>query len=162
MIGLCSRLIVTALNVSTFRTFCQPLHRNFQFRHPNATFPRTIVHYRTYLRGHREVNGGAPDGRGRADVYIRFGRSQICYELTLDNIAFPLTGAHIHAASAGANGPVIVGFPVNGGENLADCLDVPRETIQLIAANPAQFYVNVHNAGYPGGAIRGQLRKEEQ
>jgi hypothetical protein len=26
-----------------------------------------------------------------------------------------------------------------------------------IAANPANYYVNVHNAPFPGGAVRGQL-----
>ncbi len=121
---------------------------------------QSIVRYQTYLRGANEVAGGDPDGRGRADVFIRFGRSQICYELTLQDIAMPLTGAHIHVGAAGVNGPVLVGFPVNGGENLADCLDVDRDTIRIIAANPAQFYVNVHNGEFPGGAIRGQLRKK--
>lgn len=120
----------------------------------------SIVRYQTYLRGANEVAGGDPDGRGRADVFIRFGRSQVCYELTLENIAFPLTGAHIHVGAAGVNGPIIVPFPVNGGENLADCLDVDRNIIRMIAESPARFYVNVHNSDFPAGALRGQLRKK--
>ena len=27
----------------------------------------------------------------------------------------------------------------------------------MIAANPAGYYVNLHNARFPGGAARGQL-----
>ena len=29
--------------------------------------------------------------------------------------------------------------------------------IEAIETNPNRYYVNVHNAKYPGGAIRGQL-----
>ena len=120
----------------------------------------SIVRYQTYLRGANEVAGGDTDGRGRADVFIRFGRSQICYDLTLQDIALPLTGAHIHIGAAGVNGPIVVNFPVDGGANLADCVDVARDMVKMIAASPARFYVNVHNAEFPGGALRGQLRKK--
>ena len=116
--------------------------------------------YQTYLRGANEVAGGDADGRGRADVFIRAGRGQICYDLTLKNIVLPLTGAHIHIGAAGVNGPVVVNFPVEGGANLSDCVDVAPDLMQMIAAKPAGFYVNIHNAEFPGGAIRGQLKKK--
>jgi hypothetical protein len=31
------------------------------------------------------------------------------------------------------------------------------ELVADIAANPSEYYVNVHNKPYPAGAIRGQL-----
>ena len=34
-------------------------------------------------------------------------------------------------------------------------------TVAQILANPAAYYVNVHNADYPGGAVRGQLGAQE-
>ncbi len=118
------------------------------------------VRYATNLRGANEVGGGDVDGRGRAIVWIKFGAKQICYELTLHDIALPLTGAHIHTGAAGINGPVVVNFPVDGGANLADCVDVDANMIRLIAERPGKFYVNVHNGDFPGGALRGQLRKQ--
>jgi hypothetical protein len=34
---------------------------------------------------------------------------------------------------------------------------VTAQLIGEIAANPSGYYVNLHNARFPGGAIRGQL-----
>lgn len=115
--------------------------------------------YLSYLRGANEVAGGDPDGRGRAEVTFKYGRGLVCYSLTLKDIALPLTGAHIHIGVAGTNGPIVVNFPVDGGANLSDCVAVEGGLIKMIANKPARFYVNVHNAEFPGGAIRGQLIK---
>ncbi len=32
------------------------------------------------------------------------------------------------------------------------------QLVQQILAHPGRYYVNVHNAAYPGGAARGQLK----
>ena len=37
------------------------------------------------------------------------------------------------------------------------CLTANADLVHEILANPAGFYVNVHNAQFPGGAVRGQL-----
>ncbi len=69
------------------------------------------------------------------------------------NIDTP-TGAHIHAGAAGTNGPVIVNF--NGmltGMNLMD-----TDLGSINPGNAGNFYVNLHNGAFPGGAIRGQLQ----
>jgi hypothetical protein len=67
--------------------------------------------------------------------------------------------AHIHKAPAGANGPVAVPFtaPTNGASE--GCATVAPDVAAAIAADPAGYYVNVHNAAFPGGAVRGQLAK---
>ncbi|MDH4339992.1 MAG: CHRD domain-containing protein [Thermoleophilia bacterium] len=33
----------------------------------------------------------------------------------------------------------------------------PKATIEKIEANPNAYYVNIHNAKYPAGTLRGQL-----
>jgi hypothetical protein len=67
--------------------------------------------------------------------------------------------AHIHEAPAGQAGPVVVGLmpPTNGAAS--GCVSVARELARDILMNPANYYVNVHNAEFPAGALRGQLSK---
>ena len=58
-------------------------------------------------------------------------------------------------------GPVVVDLRIDlatsRGNQLTYCANAGDEVAAEIRANPADYYVNVHNATYPGGAIRGQL-----
>lgn len=129
------------------------------------------------LDGRSEVAPGAtnnrivgdPNGRGEAYVFgIDGDASTLCYVLTVDGIA-PATAAHIHEAAAGANGPVVANLAAPGDGNAGDCLTEgeagkfpgnPPGIVAEILAHPGDYYVNVHNAEYPGGAVRGQLAAE--
>ena len=68
------------------------------------------------------------------------------------------TAAHIHRGAAGVNGPPVVNLdaPDNDGDE-DDCDRIGDALADEIQANPAGFYVNVHTAAFPDGAIRGQL-----
>jgi hypothetical protein len=37
------------------------------------------------------------------------------------------------------------------------CVQASVATLDAIAGNPSNYYVNVHNTDFPGGALRGQL-----
>ena len=110
---------------------------------------------------------GDPNGRGEAYVFgIDGDATTLCYVLTVDKIA-PATAAHIHEGPAGENGPVVVNLAAPADGNAADCLTegetgkfVGDQTVADILADPQDYYVNVHNAEFPGGAIRGQLAEE--
>ncbi|NJM30784.1 MAG: CHRD domain-containing protein [Rhizobiales bacterium] len=41
---------------------------------------------------------------------------------------------------------------------VANCIAAPAAALTAIRNNPSQFYVNVHNVPFPGGAARGQLQ----
>ncbi len=101
---------------------------------------------------------GDPDGTGTARVTLNRGQSEICFALTVANIA-PATAAHIHEAPAGTAGPVVVGLTAPTSGTSQGCRTVDRELIDDILKDPSQYYVNVHNAPYPAGAVRGQLSK---
>ncbi|HLH21791.1 MAG TPA: CHRD domain-containing protein [Chloroflexota bacterium] len=103
---------------------------------------------------------GPGNGSGTASVTVDPNASTVCYDVTVD-LQPPATAAHIHRGEAGANGPIVVPFdaPTNG--STSGCVQgVDPAIISDILANPAGFYVNVHNADFPGGAIRGQLQAE--
>lgn len=100
---------------------------------------------------------GDPDGRGEAYVFST-GGGVICYVLEVDKIA-PATAAHIHAAPAGQNGPVVVALSPPTDGTSAGCIDTGDADLaaDIALRESAEYYVNVHNAEYPGGAVRAQL-----
>lgn len=138
------------------------------------------------LDGRQEVNAtgtnaivGDPNGRGEFYVFAidstggADNSRVLCYNLQakrIDGLELAPGGgraAHIHRGKAGENGPVVANLAWPQDGQSADCLDARLRPAQFplgdavvaeILANPQDFYVNVHNAKYPGGAIRGQLR----
>ncbi len=116
--------------------------------------PVTVL--QTDLSGAEEAPGpGDPDGSGSATI-IAIPPDTVCYVLTAENIA-PATAAHIHQAPPGEPGPVVVPLapPTYGASG--GCTQAEPEVVSGLQENPGDYYVNVHNAEYPNGAIRGQL-----
>ena len=111
------------------------------------------------MTGAAEAPGpGDPDGSGTAVFRLNHGQGEICYELTVSDIE-PATAAHIHIAPVGEPGPVVVPLAAPTSGSSSGCVDVDRALIKAIIQNPEAYYVNVHNAPFPGGAVRGQLSK---
>jgi hypothetical protein len=115
------------------------------------------------MNGHNEVNAagafdqGDPDGTGTARLMLNYGQRRVCYEIVVHNIATP-TAAHIHRAPVTAPGPVVV--PLPPGTTLKGCTEhVDQALVKDIIQHPQNYYVNVHTADFPAGAIRGQLGK---
>jgi CHRD domain len=115
--------------------------------------------FSTTLTGAAEVPGpGDPDGTGEATLTLNQGEALICFQLSVTDIA-PATAAHIHVGAEGVAGPVVVGLspPTTGFSS--GCVSADPELIKIIRKNPENYYVNVHNAQFPAGAVRGQLSK---
>ena len=70
----------------------------------------------------------------------------------------PAAAAHIHEGAAGASGNVVIPLktPDASGKS-SGCATAARALVKAILADPAGYYVNVHTAAFPAGAIRGQL-----
>ncbi len=110
------------------------------------------------LTGAAEAPGpGDPDGLGFAGVIVLAEARTICYALTVSNIA-TATAAHIHRGAPGVAGPIVVELSAPSSGSATGCAtDIAADLIAAIVANPRNYYVNVHNAMYPAGAVRGQL-----
>jgi hypothetical protein len=104
------------------------------------------------LTGAAETPKGDPNGHGTAEVKI--SGTRVCWEIHATGVT-KLLAAHIHKGRAGTSGPVAVPF----GKAFAakGCTTTTAATAAAILRNPSSYYVNVHNARYPGGALRGQL-----
>jgi len=117
------------------------------------------------LSGAQEVpTPGGPavgDDDGRATALVRVKGSQVKFSLQYKDIGAPTLG-HIHQGKAGVNGGVKValfGTPLPATVTAAaGAVTVDDPAIaDAIRKDPAGFYVNLHSAKFPGGAVRGQL-----
>jgi len=115
----------------------------------------TTTQLTAQLNGANEVPPADPNGTGEAHVFGAAGHpDKLCFVLFVDQIGTP-TAAHIHRGAVGVVGPVRVPFKTPTDGDSAGCV---RTTLAArILNNPQNWYVNVHNAQFPGGAIRGQL-----
>jgi hypothetical protein len=102
---------------------------------------------------------GAANGSGSAAVRVDAAQSKVCYDLQVSGIG-AATMAHIHKAPATAAGPVAIPLKAPGADGkVSDCTAADPTLLKDIESNPAAYYVNVHNAEFPAGAIRGQLSR---
>lgn len=121
------------------------------------------------------------DGAGA--IVAEDNTDTLCYVLEVEKVSGTENNpggpyaAHIHRGEPGSNGPVVVNLAFPTGGQAADCVTetrvgpapantpvfvrgddgLPLASAQEILANPDDFYVNVHNAEHPSGAVRGQL-----
>jgi hypothetical protein len=114
------------------------------------------------LTGEAEVNAaGVPnqgdlDGTGTALLVFNLGHGTMCYDVTVSDVG-TLLAAHVHVGPATAPGPVVIPTPL-GATGGSGCVEVSRELMLAIFKNPENYYYNVHNADFPPGALRAQLR----
>lgn len=78
-----------------------------------------------------------------------------------------IVGFHIHEGAAGVAGPVRFNTGITGTTSITfasgvglvsrDATAVDPVILARLLANPAGFYINIHSAANPGGALRGQF-----
>lgn len=116
------------------------------------------------------LGAGDPDGSG--DAAVRLRGDTLDFALSWSKIGAPTRG-HVHIGAAGVNGGIEVPFfeKLAPGSTDAYVQQIPGSAagvtgtvtgldpavVAAVAADPAGFYVNVHTAEFPAGAVRGQM-----
>ena len=112
--------------------------------------------YNAVLLGTNETTNCDPDGTGNATVV--FNGNSVSYAITVNNVS-PPTMQHIHIGAAGTNGIIVINLPGTwAGNSLSGSTTADPAVVAQIHANPAGYYLNVHNGPCPGGVVRGQLQ----
>jgi hypothetical protein len=109
---------------------------------------------------------GDPDGRGKAEFTFDTEQGTVCYEIEVEGISQPIEpapgvgSAHIHFL---ATGGIAVDLETDFEPDKSDefkasgCVEVDSALLQDILEHPDQYYVNIHNVEFPGGALSGLL-----
>ena len=116
---------------------------------------------RTTLTAAEVPTGGDPAGSGEAYVVIDTTTRRVCSVVVVRGVAQAFA-VHIHKAPAGVIGPHAIDLnnPIDYGTGTSYSVTCTVESPALVAdliANPSGYYVNVHSAARPLGALRGQL-----
>jgi hypothetical protein len=98
---------------------------------------------------------GDLNGTGLVVLHLSTTKGTACWQFShVADIAKP-TQAHVHKGRKGQSGPIVI--PLGATYKAKGCRKASPTLIEAIETNPNRYYVNIHNAKYPGGAIRGQL-----
>ena len=116
--------------------------------------------YRATLSPNQEVPPAANSrGTGTAEVRINIRDNTFTWTTSYSGTTGPVTMGHIHGpAAAGANAGVVV--PLQGSEKPSAQGSGKLTAAQYGDLAAGLYYVNLHTAQYPGGEIRGQLRRQ--
>ena len=131
-----------------------------------------------------ELNGGneAPNkvtsgALGNADCSVNISGRTITCTGTVFNLPSGVTQGHIHVGADGVAGPVVCNavVPVNASNDFNFSISCDESNIVLRpeigirsfedflqAVLGENAYVNIHSAVFPGGEVRGQLRRRRE
>lgn len=126
-----------------------------------AASPKTLI---LDWRQVSPAGSGDPNMFGDAMIDVNAGQSRLCYTLRVilyPSSEWPPTGASLHRAPAGSNGPLAVDLQPNFSATVepSACLSLSTDLAHDLQRNPTQYYLLVTDSSHPEGAARAQLTK---
>jgi CHRD domain-containing protein len=114
------------------------------------------------LNDNNQLNSGDKDGYGAALLRAKTSK-RLCFRIIANRIGDKIEAAHIHKGVFGKNGDIVLLLMDGTDQTGRGCVrpknDAEKSTIKDVFKHPEDYYVNVHTAAFPDGAIRGQLTK---
>lgn len=126
----------------------------------SASASADLFQFSVNLNGAQEVPANGSPGTGTATAIFDNVSGQMTINGIFSGLTAPATAAHLHGfAPAGVNAGVLIGLSVTAGTSGTVS---GSGTIANTGSNFANVlggltYINIHNATFPGGEIRGQL-----
>ena len=109
------------------------------------------------LKGSSEKPAAPASNTGRVELKLNAATGRVCWEFRVTKIDGKPNAAHIHKGGKSVSGPVKV--PLGTNYKRQGCTKAAKALVRAILAKPGTYYVNIHNAKHPAGAMRGQLAK---
>ena len=98
---------------------------------------------------------GSRNGSGLALIGINPTTNELCWTISqLKNVPKP-TQARLFRFTPGGTGRN--GYKLGDTFKPSGCIHQPAVILGLIESKPEQFFVSIHTARFPGGAVRGAL-----
>jgi len=99
----------------------------------NAAGTKTVK-FEVALKGNNEAPAAPASNKGKIELTLNTTSGKVCWQFKLAKIDGKPTQSHIQG-----------------------CTTAAKSLVKSIAGHPGAYYVNVHNAKHPLGAMRGQL-----
>ncbi len=116
----------------------------------------TDMNFSAALSGSNEVPPITVDGIGRANATVSRDGRDVQIHVVVDDLTGPITGAHLHEAAMGSNGPVVLDLTgAVSGNTIMGTFPLTADLLEDMMAG--MLYLNVHTDANPNGELRGQM-----
>ena len=140
-----------------------------------GTAQAQVIRFTANMSGNQETPAGIVTGAfGTATVTLDLGAQRVSWSIDVFNMPSGTNNAHFHVGGRGLAGPTVVNiaFPANisndyrltGSATAANMTARPDQGIRswedfLQSLTGGQTYINIHSVNFPGGEIRGQVKR---
>ena len=103
-------------------------------------------------------SAGDTDGFAEAELSVSDETDQVCYDINDVRGLGDITMVMIHRGARGVTGPAVFNLTKANEGGYKGCTKKAEALEDNFEYAPGRYYVQIHTADFPKGAIRGQFR----